>query len=133
MNRFEFFKRLFLGGAAVVAAKYAGAGIPQKETDVYLDSLHIAGFQFYQGTAMEGHLKEDDALSLKRQSDNPHDYFAVEVYRNNKKLGYLPRSDNKLIARMMDQGVNVSAKIRSIDLKAHPYNRVKIRVYAERG
>ncbi len=92
MNRIEFFKRLFLGGAAVVATKYAGAGVPEKATDVYLNSPYIAGFQYYQGTKLEDLLKESDVLTLKRQAENPHDYFAVEVYHDNKKLGYLPRS-----------------------------------------
>lgn len=131
MNRIDFFKRLFAGGAAVIAAKYAGAIVPEAKRDIYLDSVYIAGFQYYKGDEIEKYLKENDTLTLKRQGENPHDYFAVEVYSGNQKLGYLPRADNKIIARMMDQGVNMKALIRKIESEAYPYRRVRIRVYSE--
>ena len=133
MNRIDFFKRLFAGGAAVIAAKYAGAAVREAKKDIYLDSVYIAGFQYYKGTALENGLKENEILSLKRQVENPHDYFAVEVYCGEQKLGYLPRADNKIIARMMDQGVNMKAVIRKIEQEAHPFRRVKVRVYSEMG
>ena len=133
MNRIDFFKRLFAGGAAVIAAKYAGAAVPEAKKDIYLNSPYITGFQYYNGPELEKHLKENDELTLQRQPENPHDYFAVEVYSGNQKLGYLPRADNKIIARMLDQGVNMKAVIRKIEQEAHPYRRVKIRVYSEMG
>lgn len=133
MNRIDFFKRLFTSGAAVIAVKYAGAVVPEAKRDIYLDSLYIAGFQYYKGTALEKGLKENDVLSLKRQAENQHDYFAVEVYSGEQKLGYLPRADNKIIARMMDQGVKMKAIIRKIEPEANPFRRVKIRVYSEMG
>lgn len=133
MNRIDFFKRLFAGGAVLFAAKYAGAAVPETKGDIYLNSVYIAGFQYYKGTKLEKGLKENEVLGLKRQAENPHDFFAVEVFSGDKKLGYLPRTDNKIIARMMDQGVNMKAVIRKIDLEAHPYRRVRIRVYSEMG
>ena len=115
-----------------MAAKVAGAGTRAKAPDLYLDSLYIAGFQYYQGEQHENLLRENELLELRRQTENPHDYFAVEVYHNNIKLGYLPRSGNKIIARMMDQGVRVNARVRSINPEEHPGRRVKVRVYAEK-
>jgi len=133
MDRLDFFKRLFAGGAAVFTAKYAGAAGPEAKKEIYLDSLYIAGFQYYKGVEVEKDLQENDMLYLKRQAENPHDHFAVEVYRGENKLGFLPRSDNKMIARMMDQGVKMKAIIRKIDPEAHPFRRVKIRLYSEMG
>ncbi|RIH67157.1 HIRAN protein [Mariniphaga sediminis] len=131
MNRFDFIKRIFLSGAAALVAKHAGAGVPERTTEIYLNSPYIAGFKYYNGSELEKHLKKNDELTLQRQPENPHDYFAVEVFRKNQKLGYLPRTDNKIVARMMDQGVKVKARIRSIDPEAQPFKRVKIRVYSE--
>lgn len=133
MNRLDFFKRLFAGGAAVIAAKYVGSAISETRKDIYLASVYIAGFQYYKGKDLEKGLKENDVLGLIRQAGNPHDYFAVEVYYGGQKLGYLPRTDNKIFARMMDQGVKLKAVIRSIELEAHPFKRVKVRVYSEMG
>jgi hypothetical protein len=131
VKRIDFFKRLLLGGAAVITAKYTIAGETNKTTDIYLDSLYIVGFQYYEGTEQEKNLKENLALTLQRQPENPHDFFAVEVYHKEYKLGYLPRTDNRIIARMMDQGVKIHAKIRRINPDANPSWKVKIRVYSE--
>jgi len=133
MYRVDFFKRLFAGGGVIIAPKYAGATLPEEKKNIYLDSLYIAGFQYYQREETEVDLKENDSLTLKRQPGNLHDYFAVEVYHDDHKLGYLPRTDNRIIARIMGQGIELKAKIRSIDPESHPYRRVKIRVYSEMG
>jgi len=52
----------------------------------------------------------------------------VEVYRGKHKLGYLPRSDNRIIARVMDQGMKMKAVVRSVDLEGQAYRSVKVRV-----
>ncbi len=132
MNRIDFLKRIFLGGASLMLAKNMSAK-PVKNTDVYLDSPYIAGFQYYKGLRIEPQLKKEDALELKRDPQNKYDRYAVEVFHKTQKLGYLPRTDNKIIARMLDQGLTLKAKIRSIDPEAHPFRRVKIRVYSEMG
>lgn len=132
MNRIDFLKRIFLGGASLLLVKNVAVK-PVEKTDVYLDSPYIAGFQYYKGLQLEPYLKEEDALTLKRDAKNKYDCYAVEVYRNEQKLGYLPRTDNKIIARMLDQGIRLNAKIRSIEPDTHPYRRVKIRVYSQMG
>lgn len=131
MNRFDFIKRIFLSGAAALVAKHAGAGVPERATEIYLNSPYIAGFQYYNGSELEKYLKKNDELTLQRQPENPHDYFAVEVFRKNQKLGYLPRTDNKIVARMMDQSVKVKARIGHINPEEGAYRRIKLRVYAE--
>lgn len=141
MNRGLFFRWLLFGGASLVTGKIGGAaplpapepGSASKARDIYLDSLCIAGFQYYEGLDREEYLEEGYPLILKRQCENPHDFFAVEVYQGDYKLGYLPRSDNRVIARMMDQGIKVKAIVRSIDPDTHPFRRVRIRVYSEVG
>ncbi|WP_319482094.1 HIRAN domain-containing protein [uncultured Draconibacterium sp.] len=132
MNRIDFLKRIFLSGASVLVAKYAGAKLTTQTSEVYLNSPYIAGFQYYNGAEIESFLKVGDNLSLQRDAKNQHDYFAVEVHYKNRKLGFLPRTDNKIIARMMDQGEKLNAKIRSIDPDAHPFSRVQVRVYLEK-
>jgi len=122
-----------LGGTAVFLAKIAIAGIPEKTNDIYLNSPYVAGFQHYNGTEKEKYLMKDHPLTLLRQPENSHDFFAVEVYHEKYKVGYLPRSGNRIIARMMDQGIKLKTIIRSIDPDAYFSRRVKIRIYAEIG
>lgn len=129
MNRIDFLKRIFLGGASVLVAKYAGAKGTTQTSEIYLNSPYIAGFQYYKGSEFESFLKVGDNLSLQRDAKNQHDYFAVEVHSKKQKLGFLPRTDNRINARMMDQGEQLKAKIQSSDPDAHPFSRVKVRVY----
>lgn len=70
-------------------------------------------------------------LSLKREPQNPHDSYDVEVFRNDVKLGYLPREENKVIARMMDQGIEAKAIILKINPEVHAYRKVKMKVFYE--
>lgn len=40
-------------------------------------------------------LKEGTNLELKAEPNNKYDSYAVSVWHNGKKLGYIPRSENK--------------------------------------
>jgi len=131
MNRFDFLKQMLLGGALLVVPKPSSEKAPDEIRKIRLSSPYIAGFQYYDGIEQEQILKENDGLFLKREAQNPHDCYAIEVFRGNKKLGYLPREENKVIARMMDQGIAMKARIIKIDPESHPYRRVKMNVFYE--
>lgn len=133
MNRIDFLKQLLLGGALLFVPKSSSGNLPKETSEIRLSAPYIAGFQYYEGVEVEQMLKENDSLILKRESQNTHDCYAIEVFCGNNKLGYLPREENKVIARMMDQGVTLKARIRNIDPDAHPFRRVKISVYSEMG
>jgi hypothetical protein len=127
MNRSGFLRHLLAGSALLFLP---GTGGTEKEVkDIRLSSPYVAGFQYYGGTEIGTFLNENDILLLKREPDNPYDCYAVEVFRDKVKLGYLPRNENMIIARMMDQGVIVKAMITGIDMEAHPCRMVKMKVF----
>jgi len=129
MNRIDFLKQVFLGCALLFAPKISKGNVPSDAKEIRLCSPYVAGFQYYPGTENEPLLKENDHLRLIRESQNPHDCYAIEVFRDDVKLGYLPREENKVIARLMDQKIDVKARIIKIDQEAHPYRRVKVTVF----
>lgn len=131
MNRIDFLKQLLLGGALLFVSKPSSENVPQATKEIRLSSPYIAGFQYYQGLELEQMLKENDSLILKREPQNMHDCYAIEVLSGSTKLGYLPREENKIIARMMDQGMTVKARIVKIKPEERPYRRVKMIVYQE--
>jgi len=73
----------------------------------FLDS-HIAGRLYGQADAAWPLLRVGQRLHLVREPINPRDPDAVAVFFHNGedryKLGYLPFSDNRLIALMLDMG-----------------------------
>ena len=48
-------------------------------------------------------------VTIRREADNRYDDKAVEVLIDGMKVGYVPRSENILIAAMMDEGKTVKA------------------------
>lgn len=128
MNRIDFIKSFFAGSVLLFLPK-TGAERPVRE--IRLSSPYLAGFQYYKGPDIESRLNEDNLLTLKREPTNPHDCYAIEVFQNNDKLGYLPRTENKVIARLMDQGVEVKARILKVDPEVYAYRKVKMKVFYE--
>jgi hypothetical protein len=53
----------------------------------------------------------------------------VEIWTGDAKLGYVPRSDNKAVAKLMDQGSEVQALVLELDPSAFPNGSVKIEIY----
>ena len=127
MNRTDFFKHLFLGFTGLLL--YGKARAAKNVREIRLCSPFIAGFQYYDGFEAGHLLRENDRLLLKRQPTNPYDCYAIEVFQGEAKLGYLPRKENKVVARMMDQGVPVKARIVEIDREVAYYNKVKMEVF----
>lgn len=131
MNRIDFLKQLLLGGALLFVPKHSSENVPEEKSEIRLSSPYIAGFQYYQGVEIEQMLKENDSLILKRESQNPHDCYAIEVFNGKNKLGYLPREENKVIARMMDQGISMKGRIVKVNPEASLYRKVKMKVFYE--
>lgn len=102
----------------------------QAETiKVLVQSSPLAGFQFYAGREMWDEMKVGDALVLSREPDNPHDANAVRVDWRGRKLGYLPRAENRAVAAEMDRGGKVTARISRLNRHLDPWKRIRVDVY----
>ncbi len=68
----------------------------------YLFKTHIAGFSYWNGPKVFEKLKIGSKLTMKREKDNFYDSYAVALYFENEKIGFLPREDNRIIAGFLD-------------------------------
>lgn len=96
---------------------------------ILVQSSPLAGFRYYAGEALWGELREGDALSLIRESDNTHDKNAVRVEWQGQKLGYLPRTQNQAVAAAMDAGERVDARIAKLRNERNPWHRLLVDVF----
>lgn len=96
---------------------------------VLVQSSPLAGFQFYAGRALWDEMKVGDRLVLVREPENPHDARAVRVEWRGRKLGYLPRAENRAVAEEMDRGGRVEARIARLMRHRDPWQRILIDVY----
>jgi len=58
-----------------------------------------------------------------------HDENAIEVYSEELKIGYIPKTENKVISNMMKQGVQVIAKITKFNSDDGYTHRIKVKLY----
>ncbi|MCG8309497.1 MAG: HIRAN domain-containing protein [Cytophagales bacterium] len=70
----------------------------------YLTDFHLAGFTYYQGIEVYGKLRPGTGLSMKAEPDNPYDARAVALYYKDKKSGLVPRSENRMISKLLNLG-----------------------------
>ena len=94
-----------------------------------LQTSPLAGFQHYAGKALFPLMKTGDELSLIREPDNPYDPKAVRVEWRGSQIGYAPKADNYDLARLMDRGLKVEARILQLQRARNPWKRVLIEIY----
>lgn len=104
--------------------------IPQPiERDIFLFNTNVAGTSNVEGIEdLEVHLNVGDRLQFFRETDNPYDRHAI-VIRNldGMKIGYVPKADNAVFARLMDAGKNLFGEIDSKEWKGTWLN-IRIRI-----
>ena len=114
-----------------LVASIAFAGEPRIEARILIQSSPLAGFQFYGGKALWNEMKPGDTLTLVREPDNPYDPNAVRVEWHGEKLGYVPRADNADVARHMDRGTKVEARISRLTEDRNPWKRIRFDVFVQ--
>ena len=89
------------------------------ERDIFLFDTHVAGTSHVDGIGeLVPYLKSEDRLSFFREPDNPHDKEAIVVKTDaGVKIGYIPRKDNVVFARLMDAGKMLFGKIVSVEMQ----------------
>lgn len=79
--------------------------VPYSE-DVFLLNTCVAGTSHVVGIEeIAPFLRPGDRLELVRMPSNPSDSNAIKIFnRDRVKVGYVPKKDNLILARLMDAG-----------------------------
>ena len=128
MKRKDFLKSVLLGSTGALVTSPLNTTAEQEKQKIRLSVNFVAGFQHYDGPDAESLLEIGMPLQLNREPHNQYDKNAIEVWTGDVKLGYVPRSDNKTVAKLMDDGKEVQAIVLELDPSAFP-NSVKIEVF----
>lgn len=91
----------------------------------------LAGYRYGEAAALWPQLRVGDALELVREPDNAHDANAVRVVWRGHNLGYVPRRENVAVARGLDRGAPLRARLSRLDEHPNPARRVEFEVYIE--
>lgn len=94
-----------------------------------LNQFRVAGLAYYAVETVIHQMQPGDALRLVAEPTNRHDEFAVEIWCGDHKLGYVPRSDNRHISRLLQQGATLVSEVWEIDPDATVWEMVRAKVY----
>lgn len=93
-----------------------------------IQSSRLAGFRHHAAPLVWLALRPGTPLNLVLEIDNPSDPDAVAVFWRGRKLGYLPRAENLVAARLLGRSRPLSARIRRLDPAAEPNSRLQLDV-----
>ena len=100
------------------------------KANLLLQDSPLAGFQYHAGKKLWPQMHVGDNLNLIREPDNVHDSRAIRVEWQGQHIGYVPRRENTDIARLMDHGVPVFARISRLAQSRDPWARVRFEILA---
>lgn len=125
MKRLDFLKSAFsvIAGSSVFGIDK----LTSKSTK--LITTNIAGLQYYHGIENLSNFKINDKVQLKRESENIHDKYAIAVYWNNLKIGFIPRNNNKVLANLIDSRKILHSEIKYINADSSLWNKVFVIVF----
>jgi hypothetical protein len=116
--------------AAALALLFAGAQALAQQTEVRMlvQSSPLAGFRYYDAKQIWDDMEVGDALTLVREPHNAYDSNAVRVEWRGRKLGYVPRNENRAVSFHMDRGGAVEARISKLQEHRNPRQRIEFEV-----
>lgn len=122
-------KHLLLALLLCLVCPLWAADAPQVTARILLQSSPLAGFRYHEGKEVWDELKVGDALQLVREPDNPYDPKAVRVDWRGHVLGYVPRAENAAVARQIDRGEKLEARIVKLRKSRNPRQRIEFDIY----
>ena len=122
------------GGSGLLGLLHGNNGeisIPKPfERDIFLFDTYVAGTTHIEGIEeLEPYLKADDRLEFFREPDNEYDNQAIVIKTvDGVKIGYVPKQDNVIFARLMDAGKLIFGTITSKEKKGS-WVKIYIKVF----
>ena len=100
------------------------------ERDIFLFDTYVAGTTHVEGIEeLEQYLNIEDELVFLREPDNQYDKQAIVIKTvDGVKIGYVPKKDNVIFARLMDAGKLLFGRISAKEKKGS-WVKINIKVY----
>lgn len=102
--------------------------IPFQSKIVLIEDTRVAGTTHIHGIdAIAERLEVDTDLRLEREASNIVDAWAIRVFAGEERIGYIPADCNEILARLMDGGKALSARLTSKE-KLGTWNKLHMEV-----
>ena len=116
--------------ALVSAAALTAVAASAAEMVIVVQRSPLAGFRHYDGPGFWRDLKAGDRLELVREPENPYDSGAIRVVWRGRTLGYVPKRDNAAVARQLDRGTPLEARVAALRQNRNRSVRIEFEIVA---
>lgn len=97
--------------------------------EIFLLEIVVAGTSFCkEATTIEPAILPEKILTMKREPNNQYDQFAIAIYCDNIRLGFVPAEMNLVCSRLMDAGKIIFGRVVSKNWK-NKWLQIKANVY----
>ncbi len=101
---------------------------------VHFTNFCIAGFTYYDGVLAFNQLNIGLEVLLVPEPSNQFDKNAVAIFLGNYKLGYIPRSNNREVSKLLNTGYSIfTALIQGVYPQNHPEEQVRVVIFINRN
>jgi hypothetical protein len=108
----------------------AASGLLAADVVIVVQRSPLAGFRHYEAPDVWRDVRAGDRLVLVREPGNPYDPNAVRIDWHGRQLGYLPRSENAAVARQLDRGTALEARVARLVQNRNRSVRLEVEVVA---
>jgi hypothetical protein len=115
--------------AACLWCCVAITALAQNPAEIIVQVSLTAGLRYHEAKAVWDQMQIGDVLTLVREPDNPYDARAVRVEWNGHKLGYIPRIENEAVARQMDRGNALQARVTRLTYYRNHRRKLELEVF----
>lgn len=124
----------FLRTTSLLLALLASTGVPpdalaEEGTRLLVQASPLAGSQYYALAEVWPEMRVGDILQLVREPENRHDPKAICVEWRGRKLGYVPRAENRPVAAVLDGGGRLMARVARLRESGDPWQRLEIEIF----
>lgn len=100
---------------------------PRRSKLEILDS-RIAGFHHHNGHKVYYQMQSGDPLSAVREPTNKYDANAIALYWQQVKIGYVPKVNNRALAKLIDEGKRIEVRVSEFEDEEYEPIRFVVRV-----
>lgn len=84
----------------------------------------IVGMRFHNAETFVAGLRAGEYLRLKREPDNAHDPFAIQVWVGERLVGYVKATEGRMLANEMDSYAQTEIPARLAFAGRYPHAEV---------
>ncbi|PHR70850.1 MAG: hiran domain protein [Lutibacter sp.] len=126
MKRKEFLKSLGIGALGLSAFSFQEI-IDRRPVIIY--DNYLRGTFTYNLETIYKQLNVGQELILQREINNEYDKYAIAVFYNKHKLGYIAAYENIVLANMLDANVNLTSVISYLNKGENKNREIAIQVF----